>query len=181
MTIPTFAGTNHLGYSWLDGMPGRIAFQDNRMVLGQGTKAFTLADTVGFGIKTQYTIPLIIPASKRICLKSEGSALNGASICTTFGEAGTNLSKWTRADGEQFVNMGQGYYQILNLDLKPDEPTPPANPVRKRSESDVDFQKRVNQYNAAFDAYMIDKKNYDDWRQYKPAYSNSSNEILLFK
>ena len=181
MTIPTFAGTNHLGYSWLDGMPGRIAFQDNRMVLGQGTKAFTLADTVGFGIKTQYTIPLIIPASKRICLKSEGSALNSASICTTFGEAGTNLSKWTRADGEQFVNMGQGYYQILNLDPRPGVPTLPANPVRKRSESDVDFQKRVDQYNTAFDAYMIDKKNYDDWRQYKPAYSNSSNEILLFK
>ncbi len=46
MTIPVLAGTQHLGYTWLDGIPGKIAFSDNRMVLGVGTKAFTLADTV---------------------------------------------------------------------------------------------------------------------------------------
>lgn len=34
MTIPTLAGTkNRLGNSWLDAIPGRVAFSDNRMVL----------------------------------------------------------------------------------------------------------------------------------------------------
>ena len=48
MTIPVLAGTQRLGYSWLDGTPGKVAFSDHRMVLGVGTKAFSLADTVGF-------------------------------------------------------------------------------------------------------------------------------------
>ena len=71
MTIPTLAGTrNTLGYSWLDGTPGKVAFADNRMVLGVGTKAFTLADTIGFGIQTQYIIPIILEATKKMCLTS---------------------------------------------------------------------------------------------------------------
>ena len=86
MTIPVLAGTQRLGYTWLDRTPGKVAFADHRMVLGVGTKAFTLADSVGFGIKTRFRIPLMIEADKKICLKSEGTSLNSENICTTFGE-----------------------------------------------------------------------------------------------
>lgn len=48
ITIPVLAGTQRLGYTWLDGIPGKVAFSDHRMVLGVNTKAFSLADTVGF-------------------------------------------------------------------------------------------------------------------------------------
>lgn len=83
MTIPSFLNTR-LGYSWLDGEVGKISFIENRMVLGAGTRAFTLADTVGFGIKTKYTIPLAVEANKSICLDSTGNGLNHARICTQF-------------------------------------------------------------------------------------------------
>jgi hypothetical protein len=46
MTIPVLTGTQRIGYTWLDGVPGKVAFADNRIVLGVGTKAFTLVDTV---------------------------------------------------------------------------------------------------------------------------------------
>jgi hypothetical protein len=68
MTISTFGGTK-MGYSWLDGTPGKIRFEDNRIVLGNGTRAFTLADEVGFGVKTQYPIPLMLEYDKELCLK----------------------------------------------------------------------------------------------------------------
>lgn len=45
MTIPTLSNTR-LGYSWLDGTLGKIRFEDNRMVLGNGTHAFTRADII---------------------------------------------------------------------------------------------------------------------------------------
>ena len=69
MNIPLLSRAR-LGFSWLDGVPGKLAFEQNRMVLGLGTKAFTLADTVGFGIKRDESIPLVISADKEICLKS---------------------------------------------------------------------------------------------------------------
>lgn len=69
MTIPTLSNMR-LGYSWLDGEVGKIRFEENRMVIGANTSAFTLADTVGFGIKTQYKIPLAVEADKDICLSS---------------------------------------------------------------------------------------------------------------
>jgi hypothetical protein len=112
MTIPVLAGTQHLGYTWLDGTPGKVAFSDNRMVLGVGTKAFTLADTVGFGIKTQFRIPMMIEADKQICLKSEGTSLNEQTICTTFGAEAPASMIWTRPiDGKQYVMLGQGDFQ----------------------------------------------------------------------
>jgi hypothetical protein len=72
MTIPALSNMR-LGYSWLDGEIGKIRFEDNRMVIGANTSAFTLADTVGFGIKTQYKIPLTVEADKSICLASSGN------------------------------------------------------------------------------------------------------------
>lgn len=33
MTIPVLAGTQRIGYSWLDATPGKVAFADNQMVL----------------------------------------------------------------------------------------------------------------------------------------------------
>ena len=49
MTIPLLSKVP-IGYSWLEtnGTTGKIRFEENRMVLGEGTRAFTLADTVGF-------------------------------------------------------------------------------------------------------------------------------------
>lgn len=127
MTIPVLAHAQRIGYTWLDGMQGHVAFADNRMVLGAGTKAFTLNDTVGFGIKTQYRIPLIIEANKKICLKSEGTSMNSESICTTFGNGAAittpRIEQWTRIDGTQFVNIGVGEYQKMV-----DPTTKPAHP-----------------------------------------------------
>lgn len=89
MTIPLLSSTNaRLGYSWLetDGTTGKIPFRENRMVLGEGTRAFTLADTVGFGIKTQLRMPLLIESNKLMCLSSTGTSLNSNEICTRFGQ-----------------------------------------------------------------------------------------------
>ncbi len=112
MTIPVLAGTQRLGYTWLDGTPGKVAFSDNRMVLGAGTKAFSLADTVGFGIRTQYRVPLMIEADRKICIKSEWASLNSQEICTTFGAHATSNQFWTRPiDGKKYVVLGQGDFQ----------------------------------------------------------------------
>lgn len=69
MTIPRLSNAR-LGYTWLDGVPGKIRFDANGMVFGLGTKAFTLADSVGYGIKTDLQIPLAIRADKDMCLTS---------------------------------------------------------------------------------------------------------------
>lgn len=45
MTIPTLSRTR-LGTSWLDGIPGKVSFSANRMVVGKENKLFNLADTV---------------------------------------------------------------------------------------------------------------------------------------
>lgn len=82
MTIPALSRAR--GYSWLEGEAGKIRFEENRMVLGTGNKAFTIADTVGFGVKTQYAIPLIIEANKQMCLQSSGAGLNSRTICAPF-------------------------------------------------------------------------------------------------
>ena len=170
MTIPVLAGTQRIGYSWLDNQPGRVAFNDNRMVLGVGTKAFTVADKVGFGIKTQYRIPLIIAADKRICLKSEGSSLNSESICTTFGTAAnisTGINQWQRADGKWFINIGAGDYQVPNPVPRPPQPIAPSlldpNYAIKKAEYDIKLAE------------------YYDWRQYIPMRSTSVNSLTLFK
>jgi hypothetical protein len=112
MTIPTLANTR-LGYSWLDGVPGKIAYNENRMVLGKDTKAFTLGDIVGFGVKTQFKIPLILEADKKICLVSDGAAMNSNRICTSFGIAGSGLQSFT-SGGKTYVIIGEGFYQIRN-------------------------------------------------------------------
>jgi hypothetical protein len=84
------------------------------MVLGVGTKAFTLADTVGFGIRTQYRIPVMIEASKRICITSTGSSLSSQTLCTTFGEAvvwQSGIHTFQRFDGTKYIVLGNGEYQ----------------------------------------------------------------------
>jgi uncharacterized repeat protein (TIGR01451 family) len=114
MTIPVLAGTKHLGYTWLDGTPGKVPFSDYRMVLGVGTKAFTLADTVGFGIRTQFQIPIMIEESKKICITSTGSSLSPQTLCTTFGEAvvwQSGIHRFQRFDGTTYVVLGNGDYQ----------------------------------------------------------------------
>ena len=103
MTIPRLSQAR-MGQSWTNVIP----FSENRMVLGVGTKAFVLADTVGLGVKTQYAIPLIIEADKKICLESSGNSLNSNRICTTFG----NLAPVKRFNGKDYVVLGRGDYQI---------------------------------------------------------------------
>ncbi len=107
MTIPSFSNTR-LGYSWLDGEVGKISFIENRMVLGAGTRAFTLADTVGFGIKTKYAIPLAVEANKSICLDSTGNGLNHTRICTRFGNLVDEKYKFTPyGSTTQYVLVGR--------------------------------------------------------------------------
>lgn len=70
MTIPSLSKKARVGYTWLDGIPGKIPFRANAMVFGLGTKAFTLADTVGYGIKPDLEVPLVIRSDKDMCLES---------------------------------------------------------------------------------------------------------------
>jgi len=161
MTIPVLARTQHLGYTWLDGVPGKVAFSDNRMVLGVGTKAFTLADTVGFGIQTRYRIPIILEANKKLCITSNGSSLNSETLCTTFGNAAdldpTRIQKWQRADGVWFVNIGVGDYQKYNPNPRPTLPIP----------GEINYAAKL--------------ENYNNWTQYTLEKSNSANSITLFR
>lgn len=168
MTIPVLAGTQRIGYTWLDNTPGKVAFADNQMVLGVGTKAFTLNDTVGFGIRTQYRIPLILEANKKICLKSEGTSMNSESICTTFGAAASispTISQWTRRDGVGFVNIGAGDYQIPNPIPQPPRPT--ALPASHTAQQQAEYNSRMQEYM--------------DWTPYILQSSTSANNITLFK
>lgn len=112
MTIPVLSRAR-LGYSWLDATPGKIAFADNKMVIGVGTKAFTLADTIGFGIKQEYQIPLIVESNKTICLASTGNSITNNTICTTFGALTPQSMKFTPPGSTlEYVLIGNGEYQI---------------------------------------------------------------------
>lgn len=90
---------------------GKIPFEANGMVLGVGTQAFSLADTVGFGIKSQYLIPFIIRSDKTICLSSSGSSMNSNEICTQFGSGATPVQKIDIC-GVPYTILGRGDYQI---------------------------------------------------------------------
>lgn len=87
MTIPTLSNAR-LGYSFTDIIPGedgvQIAFSENSLVVGSGTRLFTLADTVGFGLKTELPIPLIIPYDQKMCLTGSGQITN-QSRCSWIG------------------------------------------------------------------------------------------------
>ena len=85
MTIPLLSNTR-LGYTWLDtiGNTGKIRFEDNGIVLGVNTRAFTIADKVGFGIKTVYQVPLMVEVTKKVCLTSLGTSMNSNTVCTNF-------------------------------------------------------------------------------------------------
>jgi hypothetical protein len=124
MTVPTLSSAR-LGYSWLD-VPGRIRFSENRMVLGVGTSAFTVADTVGFGIVTApddkgLTAPLIVNTDKKICLVSSGTSVTNSSVCTTFGSNATPAYTPFPSGGKTYIVLGKGYYQT---------PIAGTNPVR---------------------------------------------------
>lgn len=113
MTIPTMDNTTRLGYSWLDGQPGKIKFQENRVVIGKNSPVFTVVDTVGLGISTKYNVPLQLEANKKFCLTSTGSALGNNSACTTVGDTSSVLDKWTQPNGGQtYVVLGRGDYLV---------------------------------------------------------------------
>lgn len=112
MTIPVLSNAR-LGYSWLDNEPGKIRFDENKMVLGVNTKAFTLHDRVGFGIKTQYQVPLVVEANKQICLISSGNSMNGNRVCTNFGDLAPAAMK-NLIPG--YVVIGNGDYQVRQPD-----------------------------------------------------------------
>jgi hypothetical protein len=115
MNIPLLSRAR-LGYSFLDidtsRQIGKIPFSENRMVLGVGTQAFTLADSVGFGLKTALPIPLIIRSDKTICLSSSGSNLNSNEICTEFGQYIDTTHQTERICGVNYVILGRGDYQV---------------------------------------------------------------------
>ncbi len=70
-------------------------------------------------MRTEYAIPMMIEADKRICLKSGGNALNSETICTTFGDAALldpDVVTWTRPiDGKPYVILGQGEFQYQEV------------------------------------------------------------------
>ncbi len=108
MTIPALANTKFGSSPFM-----KTSFSSG-VVIGKNGKVFTLADTVGFGIKTQYQIPLMIEADKKICLDGEGN-IDDTVICTTFGEAAAtdaSIIKFTRpTDEKKYVILGKGDYQ----------------------------------------------------------------------
>jgi len=111
LTIPRLTNSR-LGTSWDNSLP----FGDVRMVVGRETNLFTLADTVGFGMKTRYRVPIMIPANKEFCLSSTGSSLSNQKICTTIGESlslsSTGIQVFTRpTDGKKYVILGTGDFQ----------------------------------------------------------------------
>jgi hypothetical protein len=116
ITIPTLSNTR-LGYTWLDGIDGRLRFSDNRMVLGVGTSAFTVADTVGFGITNATRTPLVIDGDKTVCLGSTWPNLTPNTLCTKFGaNVDSTIETFTTPatasmPAKTYVLLGNGYYQ----------------------------------------------------------------------
>jgi hypothetical protein len=88
MTIPTLSNAR-LGYSFPDliaDVPGQqVSFSENSLVVGKNTRLFTLADTVGFGVKTQEIMPLVIEADKKFCLTGTGN-ITRDSRCSPIGK-----------------------------------------------------------------------------------------------
>lgn len=118
MTIPRLSNAR-LGNSQLDVVPGspnlgRVNFASYQMVLGINTQAFTIADTVGFGVKTGEPLALAIPKNKYFCLGTSGTALNSNSICTTFGtlaDATYQTYPNVAEPSNPYILIGDGYYQ----------------------------------------------------------------------
>lgn len=86
------------------------------MVVGQGTNLFTLGDTVGFGMKTQYRLPIMIAEDKTFCLSSSGASLSNQKICTqiknSLSLSNTGLQVFTRpTDGKRYIILGSGDFQ----------------------------------------------------------------------
>lgn len=116
ISIPTLANTI-LGRTTSD---MEMPFKENSVVIGNGTKLFTLADIVKFGIQQQYAIPLMVEFSKDACLESSGPALNARKVCTTFGQAASSLNSnvqiWTHPmNGKQYVILGRGDFQYQTI------------------------------------------------------------------
>ena len=145
MTIPKLS-KGRLGYTfvdsiWLDREVGKIRFEDNGMVLGVNTRAFTIADTVGFGIKRAYSVPLTVEATKRICLTSTGTSMNSNTLCTNFGDLVPVSMKFTvPATGAQYVLIGNGDYQVRQLDGTYRQYTVTGNP------NNIDLFRGANTY-----------------------------------
>lgn len=142
MTIPLLSNTR-LGYTWLDtiGNTGKIRFEDNGMVLGVNTRAFTIADKVGFGIKREFNVPLTVEANKIICLTSSGTSMNSNTACTNFGNLVPASMKFTvPATGQQYVLIGNGDYQVRQLDGTYRQYTVTGNP------NNIDLFKGANTY-----------------------------------
>lgn len=118
MTIPRLSNAR-IGNSQLDIVPsnpnlGRVNFASYQMVLGINTQAFTIADTVGFGVKTGEPLAVAIPKNKYFCLGTTGTALNSNNICTTFGalaDASYQTYPNVAEPANPYILIGDGYYQ----------------------------------------------------------------------
>lgn len=131
MRIPALGGSRHLGTAGYINMP--LDFDGTtpdayKIVVGRDTNVFTLADEVRFGVTTQYQIPVIIPADKKICLQANGATLNSPDgICTTFGA----VAPQTTINGSQYVVLGAGTYQQRITNSLSYEPITIENPVHE--------------------------------------------------
>jgi uncharacterized repeat protein (TIGR01451 family) len=110
MTIPNLAGITKLGMSPVDAYNSKLPFNSHRLILGQGTNAFSIADKVSLWVKTEYKAPIILLSDKRICLSSTGNALNSQMICTTAGRYFTNATHTFTSGGKQYIVIGEGDY-----------------------------------------------------------------------
>ncbi len=111
LTVPKLTNAR-IGASYA--FPNRIKFNKYAIVVGKGTNVFTLADTVGFGIKPTHPTPIKISLDKEFCLQSQSPVFAGnAKSCTTLGEARSQYGNAFDTFGNYGV-LGRGDYLVPN-------------------------------------------------------------------
>ncbi len=115
MRIPTLSQYTRFGFSWLDGIDGKIRVSENQVVVGQNGNIFSIYDQLFFGIHTRYQIPLLIPASHNVCIYSDNldavkqdAAGPSGEFCKTIGELADGFTR--TINDEKYVVVGKGVY-----------------------------------------------------------------------
>lgn len=112
MKIPTLSHAR-LGLSGFDSM--KKNFKENEVVIGKNNPVFSIADQIFFGIDTKYDIPLLVPASHKVCIYSDTvsaitqpTAGSAGEFCKTFGQLAGAFTQ--SLNGSEYVVIGKGNY-----------------------------------------------------------------------
>ncbi len=83
-------------------------------MIGWQTSVFTLSDEVILDIDTKYDIPVMIPADRLFCLQATGTAVEKNTLCNPI----SRYLNATTINGQSYVVLGNGYYQVKKNDGK---------------------------------------------------------------